>query len=348
MLYTGIVLSVCDVDLASLATLLATYGRSMISVWLATGLIALLGTMVWRHSNALPGSSWSIGHQFLHTRWRDDRLMSVCLPFLCFVPLITAYNVFKMLHLPSVGFWAGPHIGELERAMLGGYDGWQLTYAVLPSPWATQIIDLLYHGWFAPMVAGVAICSFAHQHSRLAWRYLTSFVLLWSVQGTLVAYMLPAAGPALRSIILPTASRFDALTSLMDHQDHFLKAHGAPGLYAVHYQHALAALFGQQNIVIGGGISAMPSMHNAMAVLFACAAWKLGRRAGIATTIYALIIWIGSVHLGWHYALDGGVACIMTLATWMIVGRIPSFFERRATMARAKSIQAGPVALNPA
>lgn len=336
LLYTAIVLSVCDVDLAGFGTLLATYGRSMISVWLATGLIALLGTMSWQHRNGLPGSPWSISRQFLHARWRDDRLISMCLPFLCFVPLIAAYNIFKVLYLPTVGFWAGLHIAQMERAMLGGQDAWRFTHALLPSPWTTQIVDLLYHVWFAPMVVGVAICSFAHPHSRLAWRYLTSFTLVWSVQGTLIAYLLPAAGPALRSIILPGASRFDPLTALMESQDQFLKAQGAVGLYSVHYQHALAALFGQPSVVIGGGVSAMPSMHVAMVVLFACAAWKLGRRLGIAATIYGLLIWIGSVHLGWHYALDGVVACILTLATWVAVGHIPDLVEQGAASLRSR------------
>ncbi len=53
------------------------------------------------------------------------------------------------------------------------------------------------------------------------------------------------------------------------------------------------------------GISAFPSMHNASALLFALATARRSRALGIAFGIYCGIILVGSVHLGWHYAVDG-------------------------------------------
>jgi hypothetical protein len=34
------------------------------------------------------------------------------------------------------------------------------------------------------------------------------------------------------------------------------------------------------------------------------------------------MILVGSVHLGWHYAIDGYAAIIGTWAIWWIVGRL--------------------------
>jgi hypothetical protein len=342
IVYAVIVLALCNPGMAAFGTLLLTYTQSMVSVWLMVGLCALLVTTVRQHREGTPGSAWGIANDFLRSRWREDRLVSLFLPLFCFVLLITVYNLFKALYLPSAGFWAGRYIARGERAMLGGHDAWQLTHGMLASPWATQAIDLCYHGWFLPMVVGVAICSFVRPDSRLGWRYLTSYLLLWSVQGNLVAYLLPAAGPALHGSMHPGSSRFDALNATLNSQDAFLRAHGAPGLYSLEYQRGLVALFGQPSVAIGGGISAMPSLHNAMAVLFACAAWSIGRRAGIAATLYALLIWFGSVHLGWHYALDGIVACALTVSTWVGVGRVPALFERRRT-AQLSAAPAEPV-----
>jgi hypothetical protein len=35
-----------------------------------------------------------------------------------------------------------------------------------------------------------------------------------------------------------------------------------------------------------------------------------------------MIIWIGSVHLGWHYATDGIVGFLMMLILWTLAGRL--------------------------
>jgi hypothetical protein len=77
-----------------------------------------------------------------------------------------------------------------------------------------------------------------------------------------------------------------------------------------------------------------------MAVLFACAAWKIGPRLGVLATIYAFVIWIGSVHLGWHYALDGVVACVLTIVTWYAVGRVPGLWPRAASAGAGRTVPA--------
>lgn len=332
LIYVTIVVALCHPGFLIFTTLLATYAGSMASIWLMVGLCMLFGAMVRRHRAGIAAPAWTIARDFFVSRWNEDRLISFFMPLFCFVPMITAYNTFKALYLPSAGFWAGRHIALGERAMLGGHDAWQLTHAMLPSPWATQIIDLCYHGWFVPMVVGIAVCSYARPDSRIGWRYLTSYLTLWSLQGTLIAYLLPAAGPALHGGMHPESKNFSALKHLLESQDLFLRAHGAPGLYSVEYQHGLIALFGRASITIGGGISAMPSLHNAMAVLFACAAWSIGRRTGMIATAYALLIWFGSIHLGWHYAADGIVAAIVTVTTWLGIGQLPKLFEQRDRM----------------
>jgi len=38
--------------------------------------------------------------------------------------------------------------------------------------------------------------------------------------------------------------------------------------------------------------------------------------------LFVLLILLGSVHLGWHYALDGYVAIILVLLCWQFAGAI--------------------------
>jgi hypothetical protein len=79
----------------------------------------------------------------------------------------------------------------------------------------------------------------------------------------------------------------------------------------------------------GSGISAMPSIHVSAAVLFALLGWRVDRRLGIGFTIFAIVIMIGSVHLAWHYAIDGYLSAALTLVIWWVcgwwVGRDPAF-----------------------
>ncbi|MNL23643.1 hypothetical protein D3C87_1450390 [compost metagenome] len=70
------------------------------------------------------------------------------------------------------------------------------------------------------------------------------------------------------------------------------------------------------------GISAMPSMHVATAMLMAIVGWNVNRAAGIALSAFAVLILLGSIHLGWHYALDGYVGAAGAALVWHLVGRL--------------------------
>jgi hypothetical protein len=66
----------------------------------------------------------------------------------------------------------------------------------------------------------------------------------------------------------------------------------------------------------------MPSMHVGVAVLLAIFGWKRHRLLGLGFSAFALVIFLGSIHLGFHYAVDGYVAAIMVVVIWWISGRI--------------------------
>jgi membrane-associated phospholipid phosphatase len=86
------------------------------------------------------------------------------------------------------------------------------------------------------------------------------------------------------------------------------------------------------------GISAMPSMHVAMAVLFALVGWKTNRGLGALLTIYAILIQIGSVHLGWHYAVDGYASAAAVSSLWLVVGRLTDGRKARRRLRRRRQI----------
>ncbi len=70
------------------------------------------------------------------------------------------------------------------------------------------------------------------------------------------------------------------------------------------------------------GISAMPSMHVSIAFLLVLFGWRKGLYFGIAYSVFGLAILLGSVHLLWHYAIDGYVSIVATALIWWVCGRI--------------------------
>src|SRR5262245_29974527 len=78
------------------------------------------------------------------------------------------------------------------------------------------------------------------------------------------------------------------------------------------------------------GISAMPSMHNATTLLFATAAFKVNRVAGWLLSVHAALIFLGSIHLGWHYAVDSYLAWPLMLLVWCLSLPIARWWQDQA------------------
>jgi membrane-associated phospholipid phosphatase len=70
-------------------------------------------------------------------------------------------------------------------------------------------------------------------------------------------------------------------------------------------------------------------MHNALAVLMALAAWRVHRLLGVAMTLFAVLIYIGSILLAWHYAADGMAGILIGLASWHLAGWITRRLDAR-------------------
>lgn len=100
----------------------------------------------------------------------------------------------------------------------------------------------------------------------------------------------------------------------------FLSARASYPVWSIDVQDLLWSAYNGRETGLVKGISAMPSMHVAIVCLFVLLGWRVNRIAGIGFTIFAAIIMVGSVHLGWHYAIDGYLAIILTFLIWRAVG----------------------------
>jgi hypothetical protein len=191
------------------------------------------------------------------------------------------------------------------EASLFGTDAWRITHALLG--WATPVIDRFYLSWLPIMLLAFNFVLLS-KPSALKTRSLIAYLLMWPVIGTFGAYLLSSAGPIFHDATLGGHS------GLLD----ALSREGAPGtLFAYHH---LWNGYAHRFSTLGGGISAMPSMHISMAFWLALTIRGAFPRYQWAGWTYAALIWLGSVHLGWHYFSDGLVGGAAALMIWRVAG----------------------------
>ena len=75
-------------------------------------------------------------------------------------------------------------------------------------------------------------------------------------------------------------------------------------------------------IAIAGAVAAMPSLHVASTCGFYLVARATHRWLGWAFLVFLALMLLGSVHLGWHYAIDGYAGIAGTILLWWGCGRL--------------------------
>jgi len=80
-----------------------------------------------------------------------------------------------------------------------------------------------------------------------------------------------------------------------------------------------------------GGMSAMPSMHLSIVTVIVLASIRTHRLLAWILVPFGIVILVGSVHLGWHYAIDSYVGIGATMALWWVSGRIVRRWSRRSS-----------------
>jgi hypothetical protein len=226
-----------------------------------------------------------------------------------------AFTTMKTL-LPALHPFAfDPALAMLDRAIHLGHEPWRLLHPLVGRTDATRALELAYGPAWLLINSTVLFAMLALQpDGALRRRFVLAFLLAWILNGTLVAGLFMSAGPAFYAEVTGDPRPFGSLVR-------YLTA-DASGLFsAALQQKGLWTAYLTDSAKAGAGISAFPSMHVTMATLSACAGAALDRRLGALLAGFAGLIVVGSVHLGWHYAVDSYYAAASTLALWWAVGR---------------------------
>ena len=246
-----------------------------------------------------------------------DKVIRFLLSVLVIVVTLTAFTNLKSTLGYTFPFAYDVDFYQLDKLVHFGTSPWKITHGILSSVYATCVINLGYNLWF--FVMWFTLLYFVMSSPALRNRFLLGFVLCWILVGGLVAILLPAAGPCYIANLDPANNFYADLFALLHQQDATLTESGLPGIWALSMQESLWNEHAMSKIGIGSGISAMPSMHVSIAVFLALSVHSVNRRVGIAFWLFAASTLIGSVHLGWHYAVDGYVSIVVTFLVWKLV-----------------------------
>jgi hypothetical protein len=248
-------------------------------------------------------------------RFLTLRRLCMALPVMLILPFFGAiFTNLKVLIPAIVPFSWDPTFAEWDRWLHGGYHPWQILQPLLGYPYVTSLINAVYHLWFFLAYGVICWQIVSTDRPRLRMQYLLTFVLVWAVIGNIAAMLLSSAGPVYFGRVTGLPDPYAPLMSYL-HQ-----ASAMAPVPALHVQDMLWRLYESHGLAVGGGISAMPSLHVAIAVSFVLLARAIDRRLAIAFTVFAAFILVGSVHLGWHYAIDGYVAIAGAWLIWRGVG----------------------------
>lgn len=212
-------------------------------------------------------------------------------------------------------------LAEWDRALHFGYNPWELLQPLLAFDSVTFVVNNCYNFWFVALFGSFMWFGFASRMSVNRTQFFLAYMLAWWVGGGLLAVAFSSAGPVYYGNLGLSPDPFAPLMAYLHDVDTRLP------IWALDTQKLLWDGYTGKSTPIG--ISAFPSLHNASALIFALATWKQSRGLGIAFSVYVVIIFMGSVHLGWHYAVDGYAGIVIAAVSWWIAGFIARWHHAR-------------------
>lgn len=224
---------------------------------------------------------------------------------------LAAFTSMKLAIPTLVPFYADPVLADIDALIHFGNPG-EIVHALLPQ-WLQYPLAYLYGpAWFLfwfGLTAFVALNDSKALRQRYFWTMALSICLL----GTVLAIALSSVGPVFYEAVYQNG-RFTAL----------MGAVGASpaGSYMSDMFDYLYGNYLAGGHALGTGISAMPSVHLAIVTLNALMLASLNRFIGAVAWVYVVLVLLGSVFLGWHYAIDGYLSIAVVALIWWTMGRV--------------------------
>lgn len=265
----------------------------------------------------------------LRSKMSWERFFNAGFAILCFYLLLSVFSNYKRMIPLVVPFYLDTYLYELDKTIHFGMDPWQLLQPVLGHPLMTFFINFLYNIWVFIAIMVFYWQAFSGRDKELRMQYIISFLMCWALIGTLAATLLSSAGPCFYGDLVSLDNPYEYLMAYL------VEANEQYPIWALDMQATLLSNYYLREIALASGITAMPSMHVSIAWLMALLGWRVSRFTGYVFSIYCGFIIVGSVHLAWHYAVDGYVSIVLTTLIWLGTGRFVRRYSKSSSLNEA-------------
>jgi hypothetical protein len=258
------------------------------------------------------------------------KILLLRVPLLIGLALATSYLYFTFkVNIANFASFTWDHFfAAIDRVLFLGQDPWVLSHRLLPGVLATRIFDALYLIWYLILFAAIFSVAVLPSRHRLRLSFLFALGLNWVIGGVILAILLPAAGPVYMERITGDPM-FQPLMERLYGQAQNTR------IMALEIQEWLWAGYTLADVE-PAGISAFPSVHVSIAATCACLGFAASRVLGWLMTVVTVGILVGSVHLGWHYAVDGLAGIVLGIVFWRISARVTRWWLARTAPAGAR------------
>ena len=211
---------------------------------------------------------------------------------------------------------------SLDRILHFGWYPWEILQPILGYPLVSFLISFMYSTWFFVLPGFFVWLGFMRGNPPMRMQYIVASIICWGLGGNLFATLLSSAGPCFFEPLGITPNPYAPLMAYLN------DVNSQYSIWALNFQDMLWKGYQGQEIGVNM-ISAMPSMHMASSILFVLVAFQVSRRFGIIMSLYAFMIFAGSIHLGWHYAVDSYFGIFLAWVCWHFAGRLVDWDRAR-------------------
>ncbi|PMG82814.1 hypothetical protein BCU83_00670 [Vibrio breoganii] len=259
----------------------------------------------------------------------NKRQIKVAIFFILLVTINSSlYTSFKGI-IPKINYFNFDlTLAYVDKIIHFGISPWEISHIVLDSPYWSFAISIVYTLWLFAFWWFVCAIIFSLKDFRTKLLIISGYNFIWIINGSILALLFSSAGPCFFEYVVDgnNSTMFAELMNRLElHKLYFESKGYSFGVPATIMQEMLWTAHVEDKTEIGAGISAFPSMHVSVCMYMWLVTREYFKKFSALTFVFLIFVLVGSVHLGWHYAVDGYVSLVTTFIVWKLTQRLMNY-----------------------